>query len=106
MLTSLAEDKGILVVQGMSLPSKGENAPSGKQRGSVHEETNVHFPTLLTLGVRVKVLRAASQRVEVKAKANLVRPAEIDLLLQVNQKRGLRRVVAQTGDRHLQLDPD
>ena len=107
MLTSLAVDKGILVVRGMSPPSKGENAPSGRQRGSVHEETNVHFPTPLTLGARVKVLRAASLRDEVKAKPNLVLLAEMrDLPLQVEQKRRLRRVAAQNGDHHLQPTPE
>ena len=107
MLTSLAVDKGILVVRGMSPPSKGENAPSGRQRGSVHGGTNVHSPTLPTLEARVKVLRAASPRDEVKAKLNLVLLAEMrDLPLLVEQKGRLRRVAAQTGDRHLQPDPE
>ena len=87
----------------MSFLSKEENAPSGKQKGSVREEMIVHSPTLLTLGVRAKVRRAAGLRVEVRKEINLVLLAEArGPPLLVKRKRGLPRVAAETGDRHLQ----
>ena len=89
----------VFLVGGISFPSRRENAPSGKQKGSVLGGMNVRFLTLLTPEVHAKVLRAGAPRVATEVAETLAR-LTMELLLQAVSGWGTNRVGVKAFDRH------